>query len=66
MKRKFEAALFGVLLLGLAVFVGYLFIGSNKTLSSDNKSFSTDMKELRTKFNADKNKVRLLLLLSPT
>lgn len=64
--RKVEAALFGVLLLGLAVFVGYQFIGGNKTMPTDNKNFSSDMKELRKKFNEDKGKVRVLLLLSPT
>jgi len=66
MKGKFESTFLGFLLLGLAVFVGYQFIGGNKTMPSDNKSFSTDMKELRKKFNEDKGKVRVLLLLSPT
>lgn len=66
MMRKVEASLFGVLLLGLAVFVSYQFIGGNKAMPSDNKSYSTDMKELRKKFNDNKGKVRVLLLLSPT
>jgi|GEM_PF-1695623 len=66
MNGKFESTFLRIVLLGLAVFVGYLFIGGSKTLSRGNKSFSTDMKELRKKFNEDKGKVRVLLLLSPT
>ena len=63
-KRKIEAIILGVLLLGLAVFVGYLFIGGNKT--SEQVNYSTDLEKLRNDFNTDKGKVRLVLLLSPT
>jgi hypothetical protein len=66
MKRKYEAAILGVLLLGLIVFVAYQFVGSNKTPSTLEASYSTDLQKLRADFNADKGKVRLVLLLSPT
>ncbi len=64
-KRKIEAIILGVLLLGLIIFVGYLFMGGNKT-TSDQANYSADLEKLRTDFNADKGKVRLVLLLSPT
>ena len=32
----------------------------------NDRAYSTDMKELRDRFNRDKDKVRLLMLLSPT
>jgi len=32
----------------------------------DDRQYSTDLKKLRDKFNQDKGKVRLILLLSPT
>ena len=38
----------------------------NPTPVNDNKRYSTDMNELRAKFNQDRGKVRLILLLSPT
>jgi hypothetical protein len=63
-KRKIEAVILGVLLLGLAAFVGYLFIGGNKTTEQAN--YSADLEKLRADFNADKGKVRLVVLLSPT
>jgi hypothetical protein len=63
-KRKIEAVILGVLLLGLLIFVGSLFMGSNKT--SEQTGYSTDLEKLRTDFNAGKGKVRLVLLLSPT
>ena len=34
--------------------------------TKDDKLYSTDMKELRTRFNKDKGKVRLVMLLSPS
>ncbi|MGH9899692.1 MAG: hypothetical protein ACRD63_04165, partial [Pyrinomonadaceae bacterium] len=46
----------GILLSGLIAFAG----------TSLKPDYSTDMKELRDKFNQDKGKVRLILLLSPT
>jgi hypothetical protein len=44
--------------LGIAVAIGYQFTGG--------REYSNDMNALRAQFNADKGKVRLLLLLSPT
>lgn len=65
MKRKYEAAILGIALLGLIVFVGYLFMDGNRT-NSEKGSYSSDLEKLRNDFNADKGKVRLVLLLSPT
>lgn len=65
MKRKYEAAILGIVLLGLVIFVGYLFMGGNKT-NSEQTGYSTDLEKLRNDFNADKGKARLVLLLSPT
>lgn len=48
----------GVLLSALAGLVAYQFTGG--------KPYSSDMNALRAQFNADKGKVRLLVLLSPT
>lgn len=48
----------GVLLFSLAGLVVYQFTGG--------KPYSSDMHALRAQFNADKGKVRLLVLLSPT
>lgn len=62
--RKIEAVILGILLLGLVVFLGYQFMSGNKT--SDSASYSTDLEKLKNDFNADKGKVRLVLLLSPT
>lgn len=62
-RRKYEAIILGVLLLGLAVFVGYLFIGGNR--ASEQANYSTALEKLKADFNADKGKVRLVLLLSP-
>ncbi len=47
-----------ILLLALAGLVAYQFTGG--------KPYSSDMNALRAQFNADKGKVRLLVLLSPT
>lgn len=62
-KRKYEVIILGVLLLCLTVFVGYMFVSGNKTREQAN--YSTDLEKLKTDFNADKGKVRLVLLLSP-
>jgi len=51
-----------LLVLALAVLVllaPFLFSGKGR-------AYSSDLNELRAKFNQDKGKVRLLLLLSPT
>lgn len=67
MKRKvLEPALLGLLLVGLAVFAVSQLINRNGAPVAENKSYSTDLNDLRAKFNQDKGKVRLLLLLSPT
>ncbi len=62
--RKVEAVILGVLLLGLAAFLGYQFMSGNK--QSGQVNYSTDLQKLKNDFNADKGKVRLVLLLSPT
>lgn len=62
--HKIEAIVLGVLLLGLLAFVGYMFIGGGER--SEAANYSSDLQKLRNDFNADKNKVRLVLLLSPT
>ena len=62
--HKIEAGILGVLLFGLLIFVGYQFMNGNKT--KEPMSYSTDLEKLRNDFNADKGKVRLVLLLSPT
>jgi hypothetical protein len=67
MRRKIlEPTLLGLLLVGLFVFAISQLINRNRAPVAENKSYSTDLNELRTKFNQDKSKVRLLLLLSPT
>ncbi|MCC7309333.1 MAG: hypothetical protein IT173_17360 [Acidobacteria bacterium] len=57
-RRKTWLIVAGVVLLGFAGLVVYQFSGG--------KEYSTDMQELRAQFNADKGKIRLLMLLSPT
>jgi hypothetical protein len=69
MKRKYRRAT----LLGLAaqvVVILAICLSSGRSEASSQRTsdegYSTDMKELRDKFNKDKGNVRLLLLLSPT
>jgi hypothetical protein len=60
MKRKYVwPSLMILIVLGLAVAVGYVFMNTGK-------EYSTDLNSLRARFNQDRGKVRLLLLLSPT
>jgi hypothetical protein len=62
-QRILMATTLGVLLAGVLV------LGrerSYKPSSPQQAGYSTDLNELRAKFNADKGKVRLLMLLSPT
>ena len=77
MKRKFiEPALLGLVLMGIIVLAAYPYFrrsrGTIDTTSppstdmNEDKRYSTNMNELRDRFNQDKGKVRLLLLLSPT
>ena len=63
--HKYEAVFLGVLLLGLASFIGYMFIGWADNPQTQ-MAYSTDLQKLKNDFNADKGKVRLVLLLSPT
>lgn len=62
--RKIEVTVLGVLLLGLIAFVGYEFMSGKK--QSESVNYSSDLQKLKNDFNADKGKVRLVLLLSPT
>ena len=39
---------------------------SNMSNPAQKSEYSTDLNQLRAKFNSDKGKVRLLMLLSPT
>ena len=46
-------------------FLAFVFLGEF-VFTSSGREYSTDLNDLRAKFNQDKGKVRLLLLLSPT
>lgn len=60
MKRKHTRLLIaGLVLVALVLSGGYL-------LLSGGRQYSTDMSGLRTQFNQDKGKVRVLMVLSPT
>jgi len=75
MKRSYlEPALLGVVLLAIIGLAAYPYMRGGKVASTemndkskvDDRHYSTDLKELRDRFNRDKGKVRLILLLSPT
>ena len=75
MKRQyFMPALLALLLFGIVVMAGQPSVrrgdGGPSPVPSptvtNEKRYSTDMKELRDRFNQDKGTVRLILLLSPT
>ena len=76
MKRKYlEPALMGVMLLAIVVLAVFPYlrrskgdaaVAANNITAAVERRYSTDMKELQDRFNQDKGKVRLLLLLSPT
>ena len=73
MRNYLQPILFGVVLLGIVALAANPYSESRNvsarvvsSTTKDDKLYSTDMKELRTRFNKDKGKVRLLMLLSPT
>lgn len=57
--RRTRLLLAGLALLALIFIGGYL-------LLSGGRSYSSDLGGLRSQFNQDKGKVRLLMVLSPT
>jgi hypothetical protein len=62
-RRVLIATTLGVLLVGGLVLGGERFYQSS---APQKAGYSTDLNHLRAKFNAEKGKVRLLMLLSPT
>lgn len=57
------ATVFGLFLISL---LGFGAQTVSQSSPSQKSVYSADLKELRKRFNADKKKVRLLMLLSPT
>lgn len=58
-QRVFIATTLGVMLIGVLVFAGE---GFHKSSPTQKIVYSTNSKDLRFRFNADKSKVRLLML----
>ena len=58
-----SATVLGVLLIGLLGFGAQRFYQSSP---SQKEGYGADLNELKKQFNAEKKKVRLLMLLSPT
>ena len=71
-RKYLEPVLFRTVLLGILAFAAFPYLEARKAAAPmipstiSDKRYSTDMKELQTRFNRDKGKVRLLLLLSPS
>ncbi len=73
MKRRLEATLLGLILIAIVALAAYPYLraknnspGKDISQKVNDKGYSANMKELKDKFNQDKGKVRLVLLLSPT
>ncbi|MFN2516998.1 MAG: hypothetical protein ABR556_12390 [Pyrinomonadaceae bacterium] len=74
MKKKYlNPTILGLTLLAIMVFAAYPDLRAKDNSPSKDfsqkvnaKGYSTDIKQLRYRFNRDKGKVRLLMLLSPT
>ena len=62
-RRVLIATWLAVQLAGVLVFGGERF---HRSRPAQKSGYSTNLNELRAKFNADKGKVRLLLLFSPS
>jgi hypothetical protein len=56
--KRIKLVVVGVVLLGVAAFLVFRFTGG--------REYSSDLNALKTQFNQDKGKPRLLVLLSPT
>ena len=72
MRKYLEPVLLGVVLLGIVALASYPHLRTRKAAAPimpsviSDQRYSTDMKELQNRFNQDKGRVRLLLLLSPS
>ena len=67
MKRiRKEPLILGLLLVALAGFVAFTLLRDLFPSSDQQSRYSTGLSELRERFNQDRGKVRLVLLLSPT
>ena len=72
-RKHLELAQVGVVLFAIVAVIAQPGLQARKisarvvsSTTTDEKRYSTSMKELRNRFNQDKSKVRLLMLLSPT
>jgi DNA-binding helix-hairpin-helix protein with protein kinase domain len=72
-RKYLELAFLALILLGITALGAHPYLGRSQSFAAvtssaitNDKRYSTDLKELRARFNRDKGKVRMLLLLSPT
>ena len=72
-RKYLQLVAFGLMALGIPALTAYPNPQAKRVTAAvvssatrDDRLYSTDMKVLRTRFNKDKGKVRLLMLLSPT